>query len=70
MLFVDNLNHLTYWQRPHLAAQYSSPGVADRPHHVRGPDPVLPGIQWVTDPQRVWNAITITPLSPTGAACR
>jgi hypothetical protein len=69
MLFVDNLNHLTYWQRPHLASQYDSPVWTLGPTtSVPGRIPYYRQIQWVTDPQRVWNAIQVTPLSPTGAS--
>ena len=66
MLFVDNCNHLTYWQRPHLASQYSSPVWQLGPSSEE--IPYYRETRWVTDPQRVWNVITVTPLSPTGAA--
>ena len=66
MLYVDNLNHLTYWQRPHLAGQYGSPVWNLGPS--TGKYPYYRDIEWITDPQRVWNTITIEPLSPTGAA--
>jgi len=68
MLYIDNCNHLTYWQRPHLASQYSSPVWNIGPTTSAGRIPYYKDIEWVTDPQRVWNVITITPLSPTGAA--
>jgi hypothetical protein len=68
MLFVDNCNHLTYWQRPHLASQYSSPLWNIGPTTSAGRIPYYKEIHWVTDPQRVYNAITVTPLSPTGAS--
>ena len=68
MLFVDNCNHLTYWQRPHLASQYSVPVWNIGPTTSAGRIPYYKEIQWITDPQRVWNTIGITPLSPTGAA--
>ena len=63
LLYVDNVGHLTYWQRPHLAGQYGSPV------WVLGPSstPYYPEIQWVTDPQRIWNNIIIQPFDPTGA---
>ena len=38
MLFVDNVGHLTYWQRPHLASQYSArcgPSPRSAPHSRR-----------------------------------
>jgi hypothetical protein len=68
MLYVDNCNHLTYWQRPHLAGQYSSPVWNIGPTTSTGRIPYYREIQWITDPQRIWNAIGISPLSPTGAA--
>jgi hypothetical protein len=69
MLFVDNCGHLTYWERPHLASQYGSPAWSIGPTtSVPGRIPYYKEIEWVTDPQRVFNVITISPLSPTGAA--
>jgi len=68
MLFVDNMNHLTYWQRPHLAGQYFSPVWALGPTTSLGRTPYYPEIKWVTDPQQVFNVITVAPLSPTGAS--
>jgi hypothetical protein len=69
MLFVDNVNNLTYWERPHLASQYSSPVWSLGPTtSVPGRIPYYKEIQWVTDPQRVYNVITIAPQSPSGAA--
>ena len=68
MLYVDNCNHLTYWQRPHLASQYSVPVWNIGPTTSAGRIPYYKEIQWITDPQRTWNTIGITPLSPTGAA--
>ena len=68
MLFMDNCNHLTYWQRPHLASQYSVPVWNIGPTTSAGRIPYYKEIQWITDPQRIWNVIGITPLSPTGAA--
>lgn len=66
MLFIDNCGNLTYWERPHLASQYSSPVWQIGPS--AGKIPYYQQVNWVTDPQRVYNAITISPLSPTGAA--
>jgi hypothetical protein len=68
MLFVDNCNNLTYWQRPHLQSQYSSPVWALGPVTSAGQVPYYRAAEWITDPQRVWNAITVQPLSPTGAS--
>jgi hypothetical protein len=69
MLYVDNNNNLTYWQRPHLASQYASPVWSLGPTvSVPGRIPYYRTAEWITDPQRIWNAITIEPLSPTGAS--
>jgi hypothetical protein len=68
MLFVDNLNHLTYWQKSHLASQYSSPVWQIGPTTSAGRIPYGEDVKWVTDPQRIWNTIAIQPLSPTGAS--
>ncbi len=69
MLFIDNCNHLTYWQRPHLASQYASPAWSLGPTtSVPGRIPYYPDVQWVTDPQRIYNAIAVSPVSPSGAA--
>jgi hypothetical protein len=69
MLYIDNLNNLTYWERPHLASQYSSPVWSLGPTtSVPGRIPYYKEIRWITDPQRIYNVITVTPLSPTGAA--
>ena len=68
LLFVDNLNHLTYWQRPHLASQYSTPVWNAGPTTAGGRIPYYKEIKWVTDPQRIYNVVTVDPVSPTGAA--
>lgn len=69
LLFVDGCGNLTYWERPHLAAQYSSPLWSLGPTtSVPGRIPYYKEVQWITDPQRIFNVITISPLSPTGAA--
>ena len=68
LLFVDNLNHLTYWQRPHLASQYSTPVWNTGPTTAGGRIPYYKEIKWVTDPQRIYNVVTVDPVSPTGAA--
>jgi len=67
MLFVDNCNHLTYWQRTHLASQYPSPLWQIGPTTSAGRIPYYQEVHWVTDPQRVYNVISVTPISPTGA---
>jgi len=66
MLYVDSQNNLVYWQRPHLAAQYSSPVWALGTD--AGKIPYCRELDWPTDPQRIINDITVQPLSPTGAA--
>ena len=66
MLYVDNCGNLTYWERPHLAGQYASPVWQIGPSS--GKIPYYVEINWVTDPQRIYNVITVAPLSPTGAA--
>jgi hypothetical protein len=64
LLCVDNLNNLTYWDRPHLASQYSSPVWAFGPSAAE--DPYWLDIKWPSGPQRTWNAITVSPFSPDG----
>lgn len=66
MLYVDSQNNLVYWSRPHLAAQYAAPvwALGTDPGKLR----YWPQSEWLTDPQRVINVITVQPLSPTGAA--
>lgn len=66
MLYIDSQNNLVYWDRTHLGAQYSNPvwklgtGTGETPYWRQ--------LGWPTDPQRIINAITVAPLSPTGAA--
>ena len=73
-LYVDSQNNLTYWQRPHLAAQYSSPVwtlTPDAPPTAGASASAIPyyrELGHVTDPQKIINVITVAPLSPTGAA--
>lgn len=64
LLYVDNLNNLSYWQRPHLAAQYSSPVWAFGPSGSE--DPYYRDIKWPSDPQRVWDVVQVSPFSPDG----
>ena len=69
LLFIDNCGNLTYWERPHLAGQYSSPVWSLGPTtSVSGRIPYYKQIRWLADPQHIINVITIAPLSPTGAA--
>ena len=65
LMYVDNLGNLTYWQKTHLAGQYSSPVWTIGPD--TGQDPYYREIKWIADPQRIWNAIIITPFAPDGA---
>jgi hypothetical protein len=64
LLCVDNLNNLTYWDRAHLASQYSSPVWAFGPSASE--DPYWIDIKWPSGPQRLWNAVTVSPFSPDG----
>jgi hypothetical protein len=66
MLYIDSQNNIVYWQRPHLAAQYTNP-VWELGTDT-GKIPYWRQLDWPTDPQRIINAITVAPLSPTGAA--
>jgi len=74
LLFIDNLGFLTYWQKSHLAGQYSAPVWTLTPDAAPTPGadpdaiPYLPDIKWAADPQRIWNSVTITPFSPDGAS--
>ena len=68
LLFIDNVGKLNYWQRPHLAAQYSSPVWQIGPTTSAGRTPYDREIKWILDPQQAYNAIEIQPYSPTGAA--
>ena len=68
MLYVDNVGAITYWQRSHLASQYANPVWLIGPTTAAGEIPYDRDIHWVLDPQRAWNAITISPYSPTGAS--
>ncbi len=74
LLFIDNLGNLSYWQKSHLAAQYSSPVWTITPNApptagaAANAIPYLSDIKWSADVQRIWNSITITPFSPEGAS--
>ena len=75
LFYIDNLGNLTYWQKSHLAAQYSTPVwtiTPDAPPTPGATATAIPyyreGFRWVADPQRVWNAIGITPFSPDGSS--
>lgn len=66
MLFIDNLGNLNYWQRTHLASQYSSPvwTIGPTSPHI----PYYPEIRWLADPHRIWNNIDVQPYSPSGVS--
>lgn len=66
MLFIDNPGYLTYWQKTHLAGQYSVPVWNIGPSSGR--IPYYREAEFVSDPQRIWNVITIQPFAPDGAA--
>jgi len=66
LLFVDSTNALCYWSRTHLAA---SPVVWQiGMNTIAGMIPFDATIEWSSDPQRIWDAITCTPFSPDGAS--
>jgi hypothetical protein len=65
LFYVDNPGNLTYWQKTHLAAQYSSPAWTIGPAAAGAS--VIPydlKARFTADPQRVWNAVVLTPFSP------
>ena len=73
-LAVDNAGNLFYWMRSHLASQYSSPVwviTPDAPPTPGASATAIPydrEIRWVdSDPQRIYNTITVAPFSPSGA---
>ncbi len=69
LLYVDTLGHLTFWQKSHLAAQYSSPAWTISPAASGASAiPYAKEIRWLADPQRLWNAVQVTPFSPDGAS--
>ena len=74
LFFIDNLGNVTYWQKSHLAAQYSSPVwtfTPQAPPTAGAPSTAIPywreGFTWTADPQYVWNAIALAPYSPDGS---
>jgi len=67
LLFVDSVGNLMYWDRTHLASQYSSPVWAIGPDTGSGQIPYYREYRLVNDPQRIFNTITIQPFSPSGA---
>jgi hypothetical protein len=73
LLAVDNVGNLFYWSRSHLASQYSSPVWTLTPNAPPTPGASAAAIPYylqyrlVSDPQRIFNVITIQPFSPSGA---
>jgi len=73
LLYVDNVGNLTYWDRSHLASQYSSPVwtlTPDAPPTAGAAAANIPyylEYRIVSDPQRIFNVITVQPFSPSGA---
>lgn len=65
LMFVDLLNTLSYWSRPHLASDQPVWQLGMNPTATR--IPFKRDIGWSTDPQRVYDAIDITPYSPDGS---
>jgi len=66
LMFVDLLNTLCYWSRPHLAADMPVWQLGMNPTSTR--IPFKRDITWSSDPQRVYDAITVTPYTPDGSA--
>ena len=68
LLYIANDGRLCYWQKSHLAAQYSSPVWNIGPTTSAGRTPYDRTIKWILDPQEAYNAIEVQPYSPSGAA--
>lgn len=68
MLYVDNVGNLFYWMKTTLASQYNSPVWVIGPTTSSGHIPYDREVHWILDPQRAWNAISISPYSPTNAS--
>jgi hypothetical protein len=71
---VDNVGNLFYFMRSHLASQYTSPAWTITPTAPPTPGaplsaiPYYREIRWVdADPQRIYNVVTVSPFSPSGA---
>lgn len=65
LLYVDSGNTLCYRSRPHLAAD--TPAWHIGMNVIAGMAPFDQTIEWSSDPQRIWDAITVQPYSPDGA---
>jgi len=63
---VDNNNTLCYRSRAHLAADTVVWWIGM--NTIAGMVPFDDTIEWSSDPQRIWDAITVTPYSPDGAS--
>jgi Concanavalin A-like lectin/glucanases superfamily len=66
LLFVDNCGTLSYRSRAHLASDTVTWFIGM--NVIAGMAPFDGSIEWSSDPQRVWDAITVTPFSPDGAS--
>jgi len=73
MLAVDSVGNLFYWSRDHLASQYSSPVWTLTPDAPPAPGASATALPYyleyriVSDPQRIFNVVTVQPFSPSGA---
>jgi hypothetical protein len=73
LLAVDNVGNLFYWDRAHLASQYGFPVWTLTPDAPPTPGATATAIPYylqyrlVSDPQRIFNVITVQPFSPSGA---
>lgn len=69
LLFVDNNGTLCYKSRAHLAADQAAGAVWQiGMNTITGMVPFDDSIEWSSDPQRIYDAITVTPFSPDGAS--
>jgi hypothetical protein len=66
LLFVDNNGTLCYRSRARLAADQAIWRIGM--NTLAGMVPFDGSIEWSSDPQRIWDAITVTPYSPDGAS--
>lgn len=66
LLYVDNNGTLCYRSRAHLAADTAVWQIGM--NTLAGMIPFDDSVEWSSDPQRIWDAITVTPYSPDGAS--
>lgn len=66
LLYVDNQNTLSLRSRPHLAANTVTWYIGM--NTIAAMIPFDGSIEWSSDPQRIWDAITVSPYSPDGAS--